>query len=719
MASDKKMLLNPNHSTDKSLTEMALRPFLGTIRFGLMAFVLSLALNLSAAPAPGTNAKPVVVIHPRPAVTNAKPTAITDAKTVLPDAKLPVVPEPSPVVVTDAKPMVAPPSKWIVPLPFERLSKQTKIDLGEEQHWLLLNRQINGQENEFYSHSVRQILTSAGVQKGSHISIEFDPTYQSLTLHWVRLWRGTNLLNRLDLAKIKVIQQERELDQYLFNGEQSAVLLLEDVRAGDIVDYAFTIRGHNPVFSGKFTGSVPVQIQQPVERLATRVLWPVQRRLYTKNHGTAVKPVVLRKGNFFEYTWDCRKVAGLPYEDALPGWYDPEPWVQLSEFEKWGDVNQWAMGLFTNTAPFSPELTQKISEWRRLAIRETRLLTILKFMQDEVRYLGIEIGPNSHKPSSPSTVFERRFGDCKDKTMLFITVLRALGTEANPVLVHTKLRRTLDNWQPSPAFDHVIAQVKLDNQLYYLDPTATYERGPLATRSWPNYERGLVVRPGTMALMVIPPSPVAPKTTVTEYFHVRGKEETADLEVRTVAEGADAETLREQFATSARDEIEKSYLNFYAGRYPGISQMRPIAFFDNEQQNRFEVSEFYSIEKIWNYSSEDKEYRCNFSPHTLTALLKKPAVSFRTMPLRLRFPQHQIFRAEVLLPRSWPVNEKGKTIQDPAFFFRSDISASGPKLLLEYEYRALADSVATTQLTGYMQQLDDTFQHLGYTLFWR
>ena len=100
-----------------------------------------------------------------------------------------------------------------------------------------------------------------------------------------------------------------------------------------------------------------------------------------------------------------------------------------------------------------------------------------------------------------------------------MTILRALGIEAWPVLVAGDLRQTLRDWQPTAsAFDHAMVQVMVDGRNYWLDLTAGFQRGPLAARSWPNYGCGLVVRPGTTGLADVPEPPVRPKTTVTEYL---------------------------------------------------------------------------------------------------------------------------------------------------------------------------------------------------------
>jgi len=421
-----------------------------------------------------------------------------------------------------------------------------------------------------------------------------------------------------------------------------------------------------------------------------------------------------------EYVWDLRQVPGVPAEDSLPAWCDPEPWVQLTDFKTWAEVNQWAAALFQITSPFSPELSRKIADWKQISGREQQILTALRFVQDDVRYFGIEIGANSEKPADPSVVFSRRFGDCKDKSLLFVTILRALGIEACPVLVNATLGRTIEDWRPSAsAFDHCIAAVQCDGQTYWLDPTINYQRGPLAAHYLPAYGCGLVISPQTTSLAMIPQATGLPKTTTIEYFQIRGKTKPAELKVVTIAEGRDADNLRELFATTKRTDIEKNYSHFYSDLYPGIKMSSPIAIGDDQQHDTVQTTEFYSIDKVWTQPDKGGKYRCEFYPSAIAALLVQPVDTDRKLPLGVDFPQHQILRTEVTLPEAWPFDADKKTIFDPAFTFRKDCRCAGNKLVMEYEYQSLTDSVSPERVSQYIQRLNQSSQALGYTLTWR
>ncbi len=614
----------------------------------------------------------------------------------------------------------APPGSWVKPHFFNQQSSTSLLDSSADRHWLLLEHQINAVTNETFVHSVRQILTTAGVQNSTTLTIDFNPSCESLTWHWARIWRGTEHLDRLDTNNVKIVQQERDLDQSVLDGDESVVLVLDDVRVGDIIDYAYSIKGSNPVFGGHFSCAVPVQLEQPVDRLLTRVIWPGQRQLYAKTLGCSVEPEVVAGKEANEYIWDLTQVPGFPLEDSLPAWCDPEPWVQLTDFKTWAEVNQWALALFQVTAPFSPELSRKIEEWKQIPSQEGQILTVLRFDQDDVRYFGIEIGASAEKPADPSAVFARRFGDCKDKSLLFVTILRALGIEAYPVLVNATLRRAIADWRPSAsAFDHCIALVQCDDQLYWLDPTMNYQRGPLAAHYLPNYGCGLTISPQTTGLAVIPQTTGMPQTTTTEYFRIRGKTEPAELKVVTVAEGRDADDLRELFATTKRSDIEKDYTHFYSDLYPGIKMSSPIILEDDERQDRVQTTEFYSMDKAWTGPDKDGMYRCEFYPSTIAALLRKPVDTDRKLPLGIIFPEHQILRTEATLPEAWPGNVDKETISDPAFTFRKDWRFTGRQLVLEYEYQSLADSVSPDRAGEYLQRLNQSSQSLGYTLTWQ
>ena len=68
-----------------------------------------------------------------------------------------------------------------------------------------------------------KILSEAGVQNKSQISVSFNPSYQQLIFHTIRIIRNGEVINHLQLSKIKTLQQETDLDNFIYNGSLNAL----------------------------------------------------------------------------------------------------------------------------------------------------------------------------------------------------------------------------------------------------------------------------------------------------------------------------------------------------------------------------------------------------------------------------------------------------------------------------------------------------------------
>jgi hypothetical protein len=84
----------------------------------------------------------------------------------------------------------------------------------------------------------------------------------------------------------------------------------------------------------------------------------------------------------------------------------------------------------------------------------------------------VALGIGGFRPRLPAEVLRTRFGDCKDKATLFITLARRMGLEAYPVLLSQQA--VIDSTLPSAGhFDHMIAAVVRPRGYLYLDLTST------------------------------------------------------------------------------------------------------------------------------------------------------------------------------------------------------------------------------------------------------
>jgi hypothetical protein len=571
---------------------------------------------------------------------------------------------------------------------------------------------VSGKSVERYSHFVSRVDNAAGLDDLSQLRFYFEPSYQQLTIHFVRIQRGSSVIDALRPDEIKVIQQEDELDQQLYNGSLEAVIFLNDLRVGDVIDYAYTVSGDNPVLGGKFVDSVYLGSDAPQE-MFLRLLYPTNRQLALKTDNTTVQPTKQVIGNDTEYLWYVKNAPPITVDDATPSWYDPYPRVSFSEFQSWNDVVNWALPFYRIGPLKSPELSAKVAEWKNASsLPEERAFAALRFVQDEIRYLGIELGRYSHQPTAPEKVFARRFGDCKDKSFLLSTVLNAMGVEAYPTLVSSYARSTIDNAQPSPfAFDHVIVKAVINGKNYWFDPTISYQRGGLDLYYDPPFERSLVIKDGANALEKIPvPTSDAGSIDVVEIYNGTTVSSPVSLVVTTTYRGMEADQMRYQISTTSPTDLSKMYLNFYADTTPSISADGVPQVEDDTKTNTIVVTERYTIGQLW------KQDRHRFYAEKIYAELQKPRVSQRSSPLEVHYPISIKQTVLINIGNGFDFPVGNDVLANDALRFEYRFARNGSQLRMDASLRTFTDVVPLEKLSEHLALLDKAQEFVGFEL---
>jgi hypothetical protein len=603
-------------------------------------------------------------------------------------------------------------SSWIRKITAD-LSQANKN--GTSSSVLLEDRQVRVGSGtvERYTHRVQRIDTAAGLDDLSQLSFEFEPSYERLAIHFIRILRGKETINNLNPSEIKVIQKEDDLDQQLFNGTLNALIFLNDLRVGDVIDYAYTVTGENPVLGGRYVERFDLANYVPVQQLTLRVLLPSNRKISITPSNLDSKPQVAALASETEYFWERQNVAALDYEDSTPGWFDPYPSITMSEFENWAGVVQWAAPLYKLPATNSPKMAAKIEGWKtEFATPAERAIAALRFVQDEIRYLGIEMGRYSHQPTSPDKVFARRFGDCKDKSFLLVAMLHAMNIEAAPALVNSRAGRGLDHQQPSPyAFDHVIVQAKIEGKTYWFDATMSYQRGSLKQYYDPPYERALVISDGIASLDSIPlPASGSGSIETSEVYQSTNKSGPVSLRVSTTYRGAEADEMRYRLSTGSLADLSKQYLNFYAEYSPSIKADGLPVIDDDQNNNSIVITEKYLIDSFW------RDGRHRFLAERLYSDLSKPSVQQRSSPLRVAFPLSLTHRTVIDLAEPYSVRPDRISISDDSLKFDYSCANVGNVIKLEYSLRTLADSVPVEKIGRHLESIDRIQEVVGFEL---
>jgi transglutaminase-like putative cysteine protease len=254
-----------------------------------------------------------------------------------------------------------------------------------------------------------------------------------------------------------------------------------------------------------------IQTHIPVVFQALEVDLPVGRSYSAAWHKfPPVKPVEVAPNH---WRWELKDMPELDLRDVK----SRPDWVALAARMSvlWGDaavqgtdnqwraIGQWQGNLEENRHDPSPEITAKAIELTASAPDfYTKLTRITDYIQKNVRYFVVERGVGGWQPHYASDIFRNRYGDCKDKTTLLISMLQTIGIHASSLSVDVR-RGFVDPAAPSRFGDHMITAIEVpadvqdprlkaiakakDGKRYLIfDPTN--ERTPVG--NLPSYEQG-------------------------------------------------------------------------------------------------------------------------------------------------------------------------------------------------------------------------------------
>jgi hypothetical protein len=619
----------------------------------------------------------------------------------------------------------APVPAWVdvQPVPLDAVAPADGLSQG--RHHLLVDEQVRvaGALLSRYRHTATRAVNERGVEDIANVQIRFDPSYQTLVIHRIEVRREGRLVYSAPRDSVKLLQREASLESLIFDGEMTAHVALHDVRVGDVVETVYTRHGHNPVFGEQRFGSFDFDWNMPVAYRHARLLWPQGRPLHWKLHNGAQAARVTEVNGELDHRWALRDVPARLVDSDSPSGYDPYVWAEWGEFEDWGAVARWAVPLYRLPARPMPAVDREVARIAATtADPEQRLLAALRFVQREVRYLGIEMGANSHAPHAPELVLQRRFGDCKDKTLLTLALLRGLGIPARPALVHTNLRQAAAERLPTPwAFNHVLVQADLGERRVWLDPTRAPQAGQ-GVAQWVQADFGLALPVAADTRAFVPMAGAQARLLKRDMHAVldasAGFDQPATLTITTRAHGQAAENLRDALATTARDELQKQYLDYYAASYPGLAVDQPLSVHDDTDANTVELVERYRMPRYWVRDDKRARWTCEMEVPDLLDWLRRPKGLNRQGPLSLRHPVDFRLVSEFRLPQAWDVKPDQLVFEDPAFVLRrAEAWPDRKTLVLTDHYQSRADHVPAADMARYVAQLDKARTGVNYSLY--
>ena len=340
---------------------------------------------------------------------------------------------------------------------------------------------VNTGETIFYQKYALTILNEAGSKYA-----QFTQDYDKLTQ--IRSIEGS-----LYDANGKLIKKMKSKDLQDVSGV-SEINLFDDnrIKAHNFyyssypytIEYEVEVKYNHTLY---FPRWIPQEAQNiSVEKSHFVVIYPNAYQIRHRAFNYTGNPLVSDQKDKKVVEWEVKNLSAIKKPFASPKWSELTTSVYLaaSEFElegykgnmnSWEEFGRFILQLNKDRDQLPADVVQKIQQMTAGVSDDREKVKILyKFLQQNTRYISIQLGIGGWQPFNASYVAQKGYGDCKALTNYMFSLLKAVGIKSNYCLVSAgddaKNHQMIVDF-PSSQFNHAILCVPFQKDSMWLECT--------------------------------------------------------------------------------------------------------------------------------------------------------------------------------------------------------------------------------------------------------
>jgi len=234
---------------------------------------------------------------------------------------------------------------------------------------------------------------------------------------------------------------------------------------------------------------------------------------------TDIKPVKSLQDDMEVYNWQIANLkATKPEENILPWQVRQrvlfacnkfEYYDMPGDFDSWQSFGKWINKLNAGGNILSPERAEEIRKMTdTIKSDKEKVKFLYQYMQQNMRYVSIQLGIGGLKPFPAAFVDQKKYGDCKALSNYMNALLNAVNIPSYYAIINAGINEpAADPAFPDNIFNHVILCVPLKGDTTWLECTSNKQPcGKLG--AFTENRRALLITPDGGKLVNTPSSAI-------------------------------------------------------------------------------------------------------------------------------------------------------------------------------------------------------------------
>jgi transglutaminase-like putative cysteine protease len=326
-----------------------------------------------------------------------------------------------------------------------------------------------------------KVLTEKGRRDNRTLSFSFMLPYSTESVAKLEVIAPDGKVLPVDVAaNSKESIDDSQMAENIYDPNDRVLRVnIPKLEIGDIVHLVARQTTERPLIPGEFDDlnvfegngyirhisyEVHAPATDPLQRIALRDEVP----------GTVNSSAGTNADNSLFYHWEIKDVPRMYDEADMPPYEMVLQRLFVSTTPNWQAISRWYWNLSqSHLNATTPEMKQTVAQLTAGKLTDMdRIHALFYYVSKNIRYMGLtpEKDRPGFEPHDVGITYDKKYGVCRDKAALLVSMLRIAGFKAYPILINIGAK--LDQKVPEVDFDHAIACVELKKGEYQLmDPT--------------------------------------------------------------------------------------------------------------------------------------------------------------------------------------------------------------------------------------------------------
>jgi len=334
-------------------------------------------------------------------------------------------------------------------------------------------------EIESFIEEQREIAKSKNVNEYS-INIPYDNFSEISSIKGVAINAKTNKKSKL--SQYDISTNELKQRDIFYSDNKYKHFGFNNVEDKSKVEFSYKVKQNEPRLLSFFAFQHELQTVASQFQIKSDPSIEIGYKLFG-DHQDKIVFEKTKEGNLDVYTWKVADMPAFEEENRAPNftYFLPHIVYYIKSYTKdnkkealFPDVEHLYKWYYSLVKDIN-KLDQTALKTKTSELIKDKAKAIYNWVQENIHYVAFEYEMGGFIPRDAASVFDKKYGDCKDISNLLNEMFKTAGLESNLVWIGTRDKPYSFTDVPTPLVsNHMIASVKIDKQRYFVDGTDSF-----------------------------------------------------------------------------------------------------------------------------------------------------------------------------------------------------------------------------------------------------